>query len=128
LHPDCIQIASTDPSLDVWSQAYVLAVDWLGDRFRTATNVLGDSYITGIVDHLMNKRAEAPPDHILHTVLNSKRAKAPTGLPEPAEPSSCTHTADSFETSSCTLSSCTRTADSVETAQPLARRISQVKP
>ena len=94
----------------------MLAVDWLGDRFRTATNVLGDSYITGIVDHLMNKRAEAPPDHILHTVLNSKRAKAPTGLPEPAEPSSCTP------------SSCTRTADPVETEQPLARRISQVKP
>jgi len=33
----------------------VLAVDWLYDRFETATNVIGDSYAAGVIDHWATK-------------------------------------------------------------------------
>ncbi|XP_017779940.1 PREDICTED: excitatory amino acid transporter 1-like [Nicrophorus vespilloides] len=36
----------------------ILAVDWLLDRFRTAINVLGDSFGAGIVDHLSQKELQ----------------------------------------------------------------------
>ncbi|KAL1512395.1 hypothetical protein AB1Y20_005652 [Prymnesium parvum] len=32
--------------------AYYLAVDWLVDRFRTLTNVMGDSFVTGIINSI----------------------------------------------------------------------------
>lgn len=37
------------PSEDV---ALIYVIDWLLDRFRTAINVLGDSYGSAVVDHL----------------------------------------------------------------------------
>lgn len=37
------------PAEDV---ALVYIIDWLLDRFRTAINVLGDAYGSGIVEHL----------------------------------------------------------------------------
>lgn len=37
------------PAQDV---ALVYIIDWLLDRFRTAVNVLGDAYGSGIVEHL----------------------------------------------------------------------------
>lgn len=36
---------------------YYLAIDWLMDRFRTCTNVIGDSYVTAIVDHITKKES-----------------------------------------------------------------------
>ncbi|XP_012940660.1 excitatory amino acid transporter [Aplysia californica] len=36
----------------------ILAVDWFLDRFRTATNVLGDSFGAAIVEHLSRKELE----------------------------------------------------------------------
>lgn len=41
--------------------AYIIPVDWLLDRFRTAINVLGDSYGAGIVDHLSKSELQTMP-------------------------------------------------------------------
>jgi Na+/H+-dicarboxylate symporter len=38
--------------------ALIVVIDWLIDRFRTAINVLGDSYGAGIVHHLSKKDLE----------------------------------------------------------------------
>ncbi len=38
--------------------ALIVVIDWLIDRFRTAINVLGDSYGAGIVYHLSKKDLE----------------------------------------------------------------------
>jgi hypothetical protein len=38
--------------------AFVIAIDWLMDRFRTACNVNGDAFVSGMVDAIA-KRSEA---------------------------------------------------------------------
>ncbi len=43
------------PAEDV---ALVYIIDWLLDRFRTAINVLGDAYGSGIVEHLSKKELQ----------------------------------------------------------------------
>ena len=40
----------------------IFSLDWLLDRFRTTTNVLGDSIGTGIVDHLSREDIKAMDD------------------------------------------------------------------
>ena len=40
----------------------IISMDWLLDRFRTTTNVLGDSIGTGIVDHLSREDIKAMDD------------------------------------------------------------------
>ncbi|CAH1278814.1 unnamed protein product [Diabrotica balteata] len=64
---DTVGLPAEDVSL-------ILAVDWLLDRFRTAINVMGDSFGAGIVYHRSQKElgmlvstegsAEDPPDYI----------------------------------------------------------------
>lgn len=46
------------PAEDV---SLILAVDWFLDRFRTFTNVLGDSLGAGIVHHLSRDELESIP-------------------------------------------------------------------
>jgi len=41
--------------------AYIIPVDWLLDRFRTAINVLGDSFGAGIVDRLSSRELRKLP-------------------------------------------------------------------
>jgi len=40
---------------------YILPVDWLLDRFRTAINVLGDSFGAGIVNSLSKAELQKIP-------------------------------------------------------------------
>ncbi|CAK9298630.1 unnamed protein product [Gordionus sp. m RMFG-2023] len=47
-----IFIVLTSVNLPINDITLIMAVDWLLDRFRTATNVLGDSLGAGIIDHL----------------------------------------------------------------------------
>ncbi|KAK0052562.1 excitatory amino acid transporter [Biomphalaria pfeifferi] len=42
----------------------ILAVDWFLDRFRTSTNVLGDSYGACVVEHLSQKELQLDP-HVI---------------------------------------------------------------
>ena len=50
--------ASVFPNDDLPPQfAYYLAIDWLVDRFRTCCNILGDSFVTGIVDAVTKRSA-----------------------------------------------------------------------
>jgi len=39
-------------SLPLEDIGLIMAVDWFMDRFRTTVNVLGDSIVAGIVEHL----------------------------------------------------------------------------
>merc|ERR1712045_560357 len=50
--------------------AYILSVDWLLDRFRTAINVLGDSIGAAIVAHLSR-------DEIIKEDISGNRKKSP---------------------------------------------------
>uniref|UniRef100_A0A1I7ZDI3 Amino acid transporter n=1 Tax=Steinernema glaseri TaxID=37863 RepID=A0A1I7ZDI3_9BILA len=43
------------PATDV---SLIITVDWLLDRIRTAVNVIGDGYATGVVSHYIIKRLE----------------------------------------------------------------------
>ncbi|KAK0398377.1 hypothetical protein QR680_002567 [Steinernema hermaphroditum] len=43
------------PAKDV---SLIITVDWLLDRIRTAINVIGDGYATGVVSHFITKRLE----------------------------------------------------------------------
>ncbi|TMS37957.1 hypothetical protein L596_004787 [Steinernema carpocapsae] len=43
------------PAKDV---SLIITVDWLLDRIRTAINVLGDGYATGVVSHFITKRLQ----------------------------------------------------------------------
>mmetsp|Transcript_23793 Transcript_23793/g.42307 ORF Transcript_23793/g.42307 Transcript_23793/m.42307 type:complete len:618 (-) Transcript_23793:269-2122(-) len=55
--------------------AYVAAVDWLIDRCVTVTNILGDSFVTRIMDHLI--KGEAAPegmDDIAHQMVSRVRS------------------------------------------------------
>ncbi|XP_019640819.1 PREDICTED: excitatory amino acid transporter 1-like [Branchiostoma belcheri] len=55
-------IVLTAVGLPIEDITLLFAIDWLLDRFRTATNVLGDSIGAGIIDH--NVRGTLPPlDH-----------------------------------------------------------------
>ncbi|TGZ59164.1 hypothetical protein CRM22_009252 [Opisthorchis felineus] len=51
----------TSVGLPVNDISLVLAVDWLLDRFRTAVNVMGDSFGAGIVAHLCRKELAENP-------------------------------------------------------------------
>ncbi|XP_069126790.1 excitatory amino acid transporter 3-like [Argopecten irradians] len=48
----------------------ILAIDWFLDRFRTAVNVLGDSYGAGIIEHLSRNDIGACPKYALETDAN----------------------------------------------------------
>ncbi|CAH1261832.1 SLC1A3 [Branchiostoma lanceolatum] len=52
-------IVLTAVGLPIEDITLLFAIDWLLDRFRTATNVLGDSIGAGIIDH--NVRGTLPP-------------------------------------------------------------------
>ncbi len=48
---DAIGLPAQDVSL-------IIIIDWLLDRFRTAINVLGDAFGSGIVEHLSKKELQ----------------------------------------------------------------------
>ncbi|XP_033737389.1 excitatory amino acid transporter 3-like [Pecten maximus] len=48
----------------------ILSIDWFLDRFRTAVNVLGDSYGAGIIEHLSRNDIGACPKYTLDTGAN----------------------------------------------------------
>ncbi|XP_060076929.1 excitatory amino acid transporter 3-like [Ylistrum balloti] len=48
----------------------ILAIDWFLDRFRTAVNVLGDSYGAGIIEHLSRDDISAATAYALETGTN----------------------------------------------------------
>eukprot|EP00105_Crassostrea_gigas_P016347 XP_011433693.1 PREDICTED: excitatory amino acid transporter 3 [Crassostrea gigas] len=50
----------------------ILAIDWFLDRFRTAVNVLGDSFGAGIVEHLSQKELQEMDLH-LHKYLEDEQ-------------------------------------------------------
>ncbi|XP_078591695.1 excitatory amino acid transporter 1-like isoform X1 [Branchiostoma floridae x Branchiostoma japonicum] len=65
-------IVLTAVGLPIEDITLLFAIDWLLDRFRTATNVLGDSIGAGIIDH--NVRGTLPP-------LDKKYEEAMMGRP-----------------------------------------------
>lgn len=72
------------PAEDV---ALVYIIDWLLDRFRTAINVLGDAYGSGIVEHL--SRAELQEFEDRGKLENiDKNSKIETVEQSPPSPSS----------------------------------------
>lgn len=61
--------------------AYVLAIDWLTDRMRTAVNVLSDAFVCAAVDRVIRRREPptrpveaAPPDAPLDAGTSGTRA------------------------------------------------------
>ncbi|XP_060578968.1 excitatory amino acid transporter 3-like [Ruditapes philippinarum] len=60
------------PTEDV---SLILAIDWFLDRFRTAINVLGDSFGAGIVDHL-SKADLSEIDHLNELEMAEETTKA----------------------------------------------------
>jgi len=68
------------------SIAFVIAIDWLMDRFQTATNVNGDAFVTGMVDAILKRKH--PKGTSIGTALEASSEKtrdAPISLKSLAE-------------------------------------------
>ncbi|XP_078672327.1 excitatory amino acid transporter 1-like [Branchiostoma floridae x Branchiostoma belcheri] len=72
-------IVLTAVGLPIEDVTLLFAIDWFLDRFRTATNVLGDSIGAGIIDH--NVRGTLPP---LPTDYEEVAAESPPAEGPPA--------------------------------------------
>uniref|UniRef100_A0A8C2DWG2 Amino acid transporter n=1 Tax=Cyprinus carpio TaxID=7962 RepID=A0A8C2DWG2_CYPCA len=68
-------IVLTSVGLPTDDISLIIAVDWLLDRLRTTTNVLGDSIGAGIVEHLSRHELCAVDTEIGNSVVEEKETK-----------------------------------------------------